>query len=304
MTECYCAYGLRFASNFGLPLPPCSEEGQVQAELRVSEHRIPEPLSWEWEFAELPEPGGACRWRIETACGQTVVFAEVCGGELKLSHCQFVEPSCVKDILLHPLLAHLVRRSGRLGLHASVVEWRGQGVALVGSSGEGKSTLATRLCELGAGFMADDVALLSRWDSGWVVYSGPTGPRMASDADSADRVFPLRHIPWPEAAVRKWEHQPELSSYSSVPLSAVVVLKTSAPGTAWELKPLNGKHKLLQLLQNRFGSRSLPSALLVEEFAQLSQLVADMPVILLQRPRDTGLLEAQANAVLDSLRSN
>lgn len=57
-------------------------------------------------------------------------------------------------------------------LHASAVVWRGQGIAFLGRSGAGKTTLALELCRRGASFLADDVLALERGPDGVLGHPG------------------------------------------------------------------------------------------------------------------------------------
>jgi len=63
------------------------------------------------------------------------------------------------DYVKQELLVQFIRqRQDLLWLHAAAVERSGQALLVVGPSGQGKSTLSTRLCERGWSFMSDDIA--------------------------------------------------------------------------------------------------------------------------------------------------
>ncbi len=64
------------------------------------------------------------------------------------------------------VLSYLLMLRGEIVLHASAVEVAGRGVGFVGSSGMGKTTLATLLCRDGGLLITDDVLRLSRDDDG------------------------------------------------------------------------------------------------------------------------------------------
>jgi len=63
----------------------------------------------------------------------------------------------VGPLLEGSVLAFLLAMAGDCVLHASAVEVAGRAVALVGTSGQGKTTLATLLCRKGARLVTDDV---------------------------------------------------------------------------------------------------------------------------------------------------
>ena len=57
-------------------------------------------------------------------------------------------------------------------MHASAVALDGGAVVLLGASGAGKTTLALALCELGAGFLTDDVVALELGDGRLIAHPG------------------------------------------------------------------------------------------------------------------------------------
>lgn len=69
------------------------------------------------------------------------------------------EISGLYEYLKYQLLVQFIRkRQDLLWLHAAAVERNGKALIVAGPSGQGKSTLSTRLCEMGWGFMSDDIA--------------------------------------------------------------------------------------------------------------------------------------------------
>ena len=73
------------------------------------------------------------------------------------------------DFLRHEVLFHFIKaRPDLLWIHAAAVERDGLALLIVGSSGQGKSTLSTRLCETGWRLLSDDAAPL-RMDSNEVI---------------------------------------------------------------------------------------------------------------------------------------
>ena len=68
-----------------------------------------------------------------------------------------LDPLMLAPLIEGAVLACVLALEGECVLHASAVEMDGGAVALVGRSGQGKSTLATLLCLGGASLVSDDV---------------------------------------------------------------------------------------------------------------------------------------------------
>jgi HPr kinase/phosphorylase len=77
------------------------------------------------------------------------------------------------------------------GLHASCVELGGVGVVLLGASGSGKSDLALRLIDAGAGLVADDRLTIER--RGDLLFGRPA-PALAGLLEV--RGFGIVRLPW------------------------------------------------------------------------------------------------------------
>lgn len=76
-----------------------------------------------------------------------------------------VSQATVEHLHLNQVLPLALSRQGRLVLHASAVEIDGAGVAFIGESGRGKSTLAASFATTGARFLTDDGLQLD-WQGG------------------------------------------------------------------------------------------------------------------------------------------
>jgi hypothetical protein len=111
-------------------------------------------------------------------------------------------------------------------MHASAVVLDGAAIALLGASGAGKTTLALALCELGAGFLADDVLALE--PVGETLLAHPGSPRAAVKGESE------RMVAVPTARC-------------SVPLAAVVLLDRDVAdgGAPPSVEPARPGHELL-----------------------------------------------------------
>jgi serine kinase of HPr protein (carbohydrate metabolism regulator) len=73
-----------------------------------------------------------------------------------------VTSATVEHLYLNQVLPLALSRQGKLVLHGSAVDIGGQGVAFLGESGRGKSTLAASFATEGTRFLTDD-GLLLEW---------------------------------------------------------------------------------------------------------------------------------------------
>lgn len=101
------------------------------------------------------------------------------------------ENRCPESTLAHLLIDQVIPRilghQGRMVVHASAVEIsKGHAVAFTGTSGRGKSTLATAFFSAGYSLLSDDCLLLENRDG--AVYAMASYPSLRLWPDSADAV--------------------------------------------------------------------------------------------------------------------
>jgi hypothetical protein len=96
------------------------------------------------------------------------------------------DPAAVGAILRGSVLGALLHQRGELPLHATTVVTRdaSQAVALAGSSGAGKSTIAFELISRGWTLLSDDLTRVSLLEGRPVVQPGRSELRLRSDACS------------------------------------------------------------------------------------------------------------------------
>ncbi|MGH8000395.1 MAG: hypothetical protein ACREPR_13430 [Brasilonema sp.] len=79
------------------------------------------------------------------------------GQEIVINPVPGVDEALLRTVLLGPVLCVLLRQRGLLVLHASCIDINNKGVAFMGASGWGKSTLATAFHNHGYNVLTDDV---------------------------------------------------------------------------------------------------------------------------------------------------
>ena len=94
------------------------------------------------------------------------------------------DPGLIPVFLEGSVLAHALTAEGRLVLHSSAVEVEGVALAIVGSPGAGKSTLAALPLRGGRRLVADDALRVDATDSGAMCFPGSLGLRLRPAAAS------------------------------------------------------------------------------------------------------------------------
>jgi hypothetical protein len=107
------------------------------------------------------------------------------GQTARVSPVPGVSEGTIDHLYLNQVLPLALSRQGQVVLHASAVEFAGNGVAFIGASGRGKSTLAASFATTGSRFLTDD-GLQLRWLDGqcWIVPSHPS-IRLWEDSEGA-----------------------------------------------------------------------------------------------------------------------
>ena len=96
-----------------------------------------------------------------------------------------VSPATVQHLFLNQVLPLAMSRQGRLVLHGSAVDINGRGVAFVGASGQGKSTLAACFATGGDRFLTDDGLHLEWVDGTCTVIPSHPSIRLWEDSQEA-----------------------------------------------------------------------------------------------------------------------
>jgi hypothetical protein len=91
----------------------------------------------------------------------------------------------VEHLYLNQVLPLALSRQGKLVLHGSAVDIGGQGVAFLGESGRGKSTLAASFATEGTRFLTDDGLLLEWVDGHCMIVPSHPSIRLWEDSQEA-----------------------------------------------------------------------------------------------------------------------
>jgi hypothetical protein len=179
-------------------------------------------------------------------------------------------------LLAGTVSALLLNLRGHLVLHASAVEIDGAALAFVGQSGRGKSTMAALMCVDGAELVTDDVLSV---DPGPPVtcIGGAPELRLREKAASIARADPAAVIR--TTADERHAFAPRAATVERRPLKAIVIPSPSRDAAQVETELIEPGKALFALLAFPRVHGWRDKQVLAREFAMLSQLVNEVPVV-------------------------
>lgn len=284
----YFAYGLSIHS--ALPLPEFQTQSGVAADVVIQ------------YASSAPSPAfgdGQHRFTSEEAYlvwEPIAAFRVRQGREVTIEPFPNVEESQIR-LLLNPVLAVVLHQRQHLVLHASAIALQGNVVAFVGEKGAGKSTMAATLYKRGHELVADDIVALSKDDSLQVTPGFPQF-KLWSDAVVALAEDPQTLSRLDAQYDKHARPVTERFCQTALPLKRIYVL---AEGEKPAIKPLPPQLALRHLFTHWYLV-SVANQLLQGEGAavhlqQCARLVSQIPVCLLERPRDHALLPQVAEQI-------
>ena len=205
--------------------------------------------------------------------------------------------------LYGPVLGFVLRRLGRLALHASCVSVDGRAAAFVGASGAGKSTTAAALALGGASLLADDLVALERTGDSWRAHPAFDHVRVWTSSEPLlyGRTGVLERITpgWEKLRVPL---RAQLAP-APAPLAAIYLLQWDEPASAPAIAPVHGAEALLSLAGHSYSNYLLSPRQKATELEQLGHLVARVPVRRLARSRTAGSMDAIRDAIERDMRA-
>jgi len=309
--RCCRAYGLTIRSPFSLPCRPAQASGEPDVELiRTSADafagRVSAPLrrarGW-FVCRSLADGSTYLRWR-----GLFEFLVSPDGRRIAFRHLSRATHESFGVYLLGQVLSFSLLARGAETLHGTVVSIEGQGIALLGDCGDGKSTLGAALLARGFPIVTDDLIALERRGQNWLVHPG--APRL--------KLFPpvARALLGASVGAARMNHlTPKLvlpladgagSTPNAVPLRAMYVLTApDDPGsraTKPRLSRVDGSAAFLQIVRSVFNLQVLTPQRFETQFAFAASMAATVPVKRLHYPRRLRCLPAVCDAVLRDVR--
>lgn len=283
----YTAYGLSLRSH--LCLPEMVEATGQAPEVVFRPGRVgPRPPVVEAEGCALWASPQEARLYYD-GVGAFLVRS---GREVVVDGAPGVDERLLRLALLGPAMALLLHQRGRLVLHASTVALDGGAVAVLGRSGQGKSTLAAALYRGGHPLVSDDVTAVEL-DGGEPAVR-PGYPRLKLWPEAAEA---LGEEPEALPRVRPWLDKRDRRADRGFPRTALALRRvySLAEGPRCEAELLGPREAFVELVKNTHPAVAnllRASGTAESHFRQCVRLAGALPVCRLSNPRRlSGLAE-------------
>jgi len=311
----YGFHGVRLVTSRRLPYPQASRTPQAPTHrVQVLDGRSPEMraafaavsagvrIRHSAAFERTVAPDGAHYLSWGAGAYEFLILEQ--GRLLAARRARGTSAELFDALLLGPALSYALLALGLEPLHATVVTAGDGGVAFLGHSGFGKSSLAASFLQAGHRLVTDDQLVLTRLAGRVCAHPGP--PRLKLVPALARRFLGARAAGAPLSvfAPKVSLRVPARAVVTeAVPLRAIYVL--SAPTTRStgpvSIRPLSPQAASLALIRNTFNGRLADPARLARQFAFVTDLVSMLPVRRLTYPRRVSALPAVRAAVLADL---
>ncbi len=205
----------------------------------------------------------------------------------------------VEHLYLNQVMPLALSRQGKLVLHGSAVDIGGQGVAFLGESGRGKSTLAASFASAGTRFLTDD-GLLLEWMSDQCMIV-PSHPSIRLWEDSQDALIGQSAAIAPAVSftskARFLAGTGIAFCAESRPLRRIFFLG-EGDVLAPTIEPLRPADALIELVKHSFLLDIEARDMLARHFDDISRLAALPVYFLLDYPRRYNALAAVREAIV------
>jgi hypothetical protein len=307
----YCVYGIGIVSDTPLTMPrhehePLCHVACVRAPAslfaRTIQGAVFHPLSDRWQRSAVLDDGSSyLSW---DTVGEFLVAPD--GRRITCRPAARCSADSFQVYMLGQALSFALVQQHIEPLHATVVVVDGEGVAFLGGSAFGKSTLAASFLEAGHRLLTDDLLVVRETAGDLLAYPGPprlklfpamarrflgkaTGVRM--NADTGKLIVPLDD--------RQTATRP-------VPIRAMYVLRPPQDTCRHQnvsIEALSARDAFIELMKCTFNRRLAGAGRAARQFTETVRLIESVPVRRLAYPRQIERLRDIHDQVLTRLRS-
>jgi hypothetical protein len=311
----YRIYNILFRSDF--PLPELSPVTAADGECEISvQLRTPDEFDasgFEMAFEWLNHDGMAVCWCERRGDDYLLVFPHYArflvtmDGRIRCLLHADSDMQILRHLLLNQVIPRYLATSGQLVLHASAVKLEsGFTVAFLGSSGFGKSTLASSFHRHGAKLIDDDTILLKPGKESVTAIGGYPGIRLFPDSVRA--VFSegsgfTHYTPYTDKQQLLLQGDSDSGLIEPRVLDALFLLADPSHedlGDEVLIEPVSGSIAMMAAIQSAFSLDPSDRRMITRNFENIGQAISDrLPVFSLRYPRDHKRLPEVRQAVSD-----
>jgi hypothetical protein len=212
-----------------------------------------------------------------------------------------VPESTIRHLLLDSVIPLILSRREPLVLHASAILMGNSVIGFVGTSGQGKSTLAASHSQLGYPLISDDYLVLRHAADEWVAVPSYPGVRLLPKA--SDEIF---EMPLSSAEVAPYTEKRRISDLRYIPftkdpskMQCLYVLDDEGEPAPREpaVERISPRQTFMKLVSSSFNMDITDRNLLRRHFDTLKQLVASLPCFRLRYAREFGVLRRVSKVI-------
>lgn len=248
-----------------------------------------------YTFAQADDGGYVLRFH-----GTCDVLIDAGLQDVRIRMVEGVDPELAGVLVAGAVLSFILTMRGATVLHASAVQVGGFAIGFVGSSGMGKSTVASLMCAAGALLITDDVLRLDLDGSLLRCRLGATELRLRKAAVDLAARFPgaprARRTGDGRDALRA-----EAAVRDSLPVAGLVVPVPDRAHTSVRIERMSASEALVLLLRfPRLLGWADPSVL-DRQFHQVGDVVERVPVFLARVPWGPPFPDGIADAIIEAV---
>ncbi|WP_414622904.1 hypothetical protein [Calothrix sp. CCY 0018] len=192
------------------------------------------------------------------------------GKEIIIEPVTDIDESLLRTAILGPVLCVLLRQRGLLVLHASCININNKGVAFMGGSGWGKSTLATAFHTKGYNVLTDDVLPIKIEQNQAVVFPSYPQFKLCPDAANSLEQDTQNLLPVSKNSFKVTYKLDKGFQQNPIPLQQIYVLDK---GSEHKITSLQPQETFVELVRH---SRAMKSVTEQQFFAEHFRLCSEL----------------------------
>lgn len=215
-----------------------------------------------------------------------------------------VTDETIADLYFNQIIPLIMGTDGELVLHASAVAVNHHGIAFLGATGRGKSTLAAAFARKGHGFLTDDGLILDASGDGYLVRPRRPILRLRPDSEAAILRLPETAPADIDQLKTKVAARSEIPFHAdAVPLSALYLLAEPRPRDDVAIVRLSPAAALSAMIGHSFILDVKDRPRMKVHFDRLAKLAVQLTCYSLDYPRRYEGLPSTVDAIIEHAQS-